>query len=151
MEYTSLVYYVFMIARQIFFSKRKAGSPRGFLPRPLLPRGRVHRPASFTPENSGGAHHFRFRFLDLCIRFGKIISKACPVGNLFSFGVCESFNSGATKLDTNSFFEDEKVRSPSPAIGGAGFLRVPPWRDALAEMEADFNTFGGIQFFLFKN
>jgi len=37
----------------------------------------------------------RFRFLDLCIRFGKMISKACPVGNLFSFGVCEGFNSGA--------------------------------------------------------
>jgi len=44
---------------------------------------------------NGGTHHFRFRFLDLCIRFGKIISKACPVGNLFSFGVCEGFNSGA--------------------------------------------------------
>jgi hypothetical protein len=29
--------------------------------------------------------HFRFRFLDLCIRFGKMISK-----------VCEGFNSGAT-------------------------------------------------------
>ena len=27
---------------------------------------------------------------------------------------------GANKLDTNSFFEDESVRSPSPAIGGAG-------------------------------
>jgi hypothetical protein len=33
--------------------------------------------------------------------------------------VCEGFNSGATKLDTNSFFEDESVRSHSPAIGGA--------------------------------
>ena len=27
---------------------------------------------------------------------------------------------GAKKLDTNSFFEDESVRSPSPAISGAG-------------------------------
>jgi len=27
---------------------------------------------------------------------------------------------GAIKLDTNSFFEDERVRSPSPANGGAG-------------------------------
>ena len=27
---------------------------------------------------------------------------------------------GAKKLDTNSDFEDENVRSPSPAIGGAG-------------------------------
>src|SRR3989338_2439900 len=30
----------------------------------------------------------------ISLRFGKIISKACPVGNLFSFGVCEGFNSG---------------------------------------------------------
>ena len=27
---------------------------------------------------------------------------------------------GAKKLDTTSDFEDERVRSPSPAIGGAG-------------------------------
>ena len=47
---------------------------------------------TFSPQkNSGGAHHFRFRFLDLCIRFGKMISK-----------VCEGFNSGAKKLDTSS-------------------------------------------------
>ena len=45
--------------------------------------------------SGGGTVHFRFRFLDLCIRFGKIISKACPVENLFSFGVCEGFDSGA--------------------------------------------------------
>ena len=51
----------------------------------------------------------RFRFLDLWIRFGKIISK-----------VCEGLNSGAKKLDTNSDFEDERVRSPSPATGGGG-------------------------------
>ena len=65
--------------------------------------------------------------------------------------VCESFNSGATKLDTNSFFEDEKVRSPSPAIGGAGLRSRPAVAGPLAGNEADFNTFGGIQFFLFKN
>jgi len=41
---------------------------------------------SFCGGFGGGAHHFRFRFLDLCIRFGKIISK-----------VCEGFNSGAMK------------------------------------------------------
>ncbi|OGI82697.1 hypothetical protein A3E33_01105 [Candidatus Nomurabacteria bacterium RIFCSPHIGHO2_12_FULL_40_77] len=60
--------------------------------------------------------------MDLCIRFGKIISK-----------VCEGFNSGAKKLDTNSDFEDESVRSPSPANGGAGlrFATAPPslWRE----------------------
>ena len=36
--------------------------------------------------SGGGLVHFRFRFLDLCIRFGKIISK-----------VCEGFNSGALR------------------------------------------------------
>jgi hypothetical protein len=42
---------------------------------------------SAAPERSAErseATHFRFRFLDLCIRFGKMISK-----------VCEGFNSGA--------------------------------------------------------
>ena len=62
---------------------------------------------AFRRAKRGG--QVRFRFLDLCIRFGKMISK-----------VCEGFNSGAKKLDTNSFFEDESVRSPSPANGGAG-------------------------------
>jgi len=42
---------------------------------------------SAAPERSAErseAVQFRFRFLDLCIRFGKMISKAC-----------EGFNSGA--------------------------------------------------------
>src|SRR3990167_7385738 len=106
------------------FFKKESRSPRGFLPRsrifscwkiprPLLPRLRSLRPCEATlltllragesvappplpQKNSGGAHHFRFLFLDLCIRFGKIISKACPLGNLFSFGVCEGVNSGAS-------------------------------------------------------
>ena len=42
---------------------------------------------SAAPERSAErseAVHFRFRFLDLCIRFGKMISK-----------VCEGFNSEA--------------------------------------------------------
>ena len=54
--------------------------------------------------------------------FGKIISK-----------VCEGFNSGAKKLDTNSNFEVERVRSPSPANGGAGLRSAtaepPLWRE----------------------
>src|SRR3990167_992163 len=91
------------------FFKKESQSPRGFLPRPLLRAGESVAPPPLLQKNSGGAHHFRFRFLDLWIRFGKIISK-----------VCEGFNSGATKLDTNSDFEDERVRSPSPANGGAG-------------------------------
>ena len=62
---------------------------------------------AFRRAKRGG--YVRFRFLDLCIRFGKMISK-----------VCEGFNSGAKKIDTNSFFEDESVRSPSPAFSGAG-------------------------------
>ena len=104
------------------FFKKVSRSPRGFLLRPLLRAGESVTPPPLPQKNSGGAHHFRFRFLDLCIRFGKIISK-----------VCEGFNSGAKKLDTNSDFEDERVRSPSPASGGAGlrFARATPslWRE----------------------
>jgi len=74
--------------------------------------------------------------LDLCIRFGKTISK-----------VCRSFNSGANKLDTNSFFEDESVRSPSPANGGAGLRSAaaspPLWR----EMKRILMLSGEINFF----
>ena len=61
---------------------------------------------SAAPERSAErseAVHFRFRFLDLCIRFDIMISKVCPVGNLFSFGVCEGFNSGV-KTGQRSFF-----------------------------------------------
>src|SRR3989338_3130194 len=91
------------------FFKKVSRSPRGFLLRPLLRAGEPVTPPPLPQKNNGGAHYFRFRFLDLCIIFGKIISK-----------VCEGFNSGAKKLDTNSDFEDEKVRSPSPASGGGG-------------------------------
>ena len=80
--------------------QKESRSPRGFLPRPLLRAGEFVAPPPLPQKNSGGAHHFRFRFLDLCIIFGKIISK-----------VCEGFNSGAKKLDTNSDFEVEMVRS----------------------------------------
>jgi len=129
------------------FFKEESRSPRGFLPRPLLRAGESVAPPPLPQKNSGGAHHFRFRFLDLCIRFGKMISK-----------VCEGFNSGAKKLDTNSFFEDERVRpalpagrSPSPANGGAGlrFATAPPslWR----EMKRILMLSGGINFFFFKN
>ena len=70
---------------------------------------------AFRRAKRGG--YVKFRFLDLCTRFGKIISK-----------VCEDFNSGAKKLDTNSDFEVESVRSPSPANGGAGLrsATAPP-------------------------
>ena len=66
------------------FFKTESRSPRGFLPRPLLRAGESIAPPPCPQKNSGGAHHFRFRFLDLCIKFGKIISK-----------VCEGLNSGA--------------------------------------------------------
>src|SRR3990167_9332101 len=77
------------------FLKKESRSPRGFLPRPLLRAGESVAPPPLPQKNSGGAHHFRFRsapvhsftrrrVLDLCIKFGKIISK-----------VCEGFNSGA--------------------------------------------------------
>ena len=39
---------------------------------------------AFRRAKRGG--YVRFRFLDLCIRFGKMISKACPVGSLLSCG-----------------------------------------------------------------
>jgi len=54
------------------FFKKESRSPRGFLPRPLLRAGESVAPPPLPQKNSGGAHHFRFRFLDLCIRFGKI-------------------------------------------------------------------------------
>jgi len=92
---------------------------------------------AFRRAKRGG--YVRFRFLDLCIRFGKMISK-----------VCESFNSGANKLDTNSFFEDESVRSPSPATSGAGlaFATASPslWR----EMKRILMLSGEINFFFLK-
>ncbi len=89
---------------------------------------------AFRRAKRGG--YVRFRFLDLCIRFGKMISK-----------VCEGFNSGAIKLDTNSFFEDESVRSPSPAISGAGLrsARATPslWREIkrILMLSGEFNFF----------
>ena len=92
---------------------------------------------AFRRAKRGG--QVRFRFLDLWIRFGKMISK-----------VCEGFNSGANKLDTNSFFEDERVRSPSLAIGGAGLrsaVASPPlWR----EMKRILMLSGEINFFFLK-
>ncbi|MBI2278701.1 MAG: hypothetical protein HYU81_01395 [Candidatus Brennerbacteria bacterium] len=110
------------------FFKKESQSPRGFLPRPLLRAGESVAPPPLPQKNCGGAHHFRFRFLDLCIRFGKMISK-----------VCEGFNSGAKEDNTNSFFEDERVRSPSPANGGAGLRFV------------NFVDQNHINFFFFNN
>ena len=122
------------------FFKKESRSPRGFLPRPLLRAGESVAPPPYPQKNSGGAHHFRFRFLDLCIRFGKIISK-----------VCEGFNSGAKKLDTNSFFEDESVRSPSPANGGAGLRSATASPSLWREMKRILMLSGEINFFFFKN
>ena len=98
--------------------------------------GRIHFPRQIVSPCRVRFNHFRFRFLDLCIRFGKIISK-----------VCEGFNSGAKKLDTNSNFEVERVRSPSPANGGAGlrFARATPslWREMkrILMLSGEFNFF----------
>ena len=121
----------------IDFLKKESRSPRGFLPSPLLRAGESVAPPPLPQKNSGGARHFRFRFLDLCIRFGKMISK-----------VCEGFNSGAKKLDTNSDFEVERVRSPSPANGGAGLrFASPPGGAALRGKKTGFMPFGGVIFF----
>ena len=121
------------------FFKKVSRSPRGFLLRPLLRAGESVASPPLPQKNSGGAHHFRFRFLDLCIRFGKIISK-----------VCGGFNSGASKLDTNSFFEDGSVRSPSPATSEAGlaFATASPslWR----EMKRILMLSGEVNFFFLK-
>ena len=125
-----------MIIARPNFAKKESRSPRGFLPRPLLRAGESIAPPPLPQKNSGGAHHFRFRFLDLCIRFGKIISK-----------VCEGFNSGAKKLDTNSFFEDENVRSPSPANGGAGLRFASRHGGTLAEMKRILMLSGEFNFF----
>jgi len=89
---------------------------------------------AFRRAKRGG--YVRFRFLDLCIRFGKMISK-----------VCEGFNSGAKEDNTNSFFEDESVRSPSPATSGAGlaFATASPslWREMkrILMLSGEFNFF----------
>ena len=92
---------------------------------------------AFRRAKRGG--YVRFRFLDLCIRFGKIISK-----------VCEGFNSGAIKLDTNSFFEDESVRLPSLATSEAGLAFAatspPLWR----KMKRILMLSGEINFFFLK-
>ena len=62
---------------------------------------------AFRRAKRGG--YVRFRFLDLCIRFGKTISK-----------VCKRFNSAAISFGTNSKFPDDEFSSPSPATSGAG-------------------------------
>jgi hypothetical protein len=120
------------------FFKTKSRSPRGFLPRPLLRAGESIAPPPFPQKNSGGAHQ-RFRFLDLCIRFGKMISK-----------VCEGFNSGAKKLDTNSFFEDERVRSPSRAFGAAGLASAAAKPPVFAKLKQILMLSGEFNFFFLK-
>ena len=87
-----------LIARQNF-AKKESRSPRGFLPRPLLRAGESVAPPPYPQKNSGGAHHFRFRFLDLCIRFGKIISK-----------VCKGFNSGAPHHTVQGFAKRQRPK-----------------------------------------
>ena len=122
------------------FFKKVSRSPRGFLLRPLLRAGESVAPPPLPQKNSGGgAHHFRFRFLDLCIRFGKIISK-----------VCEGFNSGAKKLDTNSDFEVERVRSPSPANGGAGLRSATASPSLWQEMKRILMLSGEFNFFFLR-
>ena len=118
------------------FAKSKSRSPRGFLPRPLLRAGESIAPPPYPQKHSSGAHHFRFRFLDLCIRFGKMISK-----------VCEGFNSGAKEDNTNSFFEDESVRSPSPANGGAGLRSATASPSLWREMKRILMLSGKFNFF----
>ena len=95
------------------------------------------RARAFRRAKRGG--YVRFLFLDLCIRFGKMISK-----------VCEGFNSGANKLDTNSFFEDESVRSPSPACSGAGLAFAAASPPLWWKMKRILMLSGEINFFFLK-
>src|SRR3989338_8884029 len=119
------------------FFKKESRSPRGFLPRPLLRAGESVAPPPLPQKNSGGAHHFRFRFLDLCIIFGKIISK-----------VCEWFNSGASsKLRSvlEKFFCATRSGAHCFSGGSSTFLfckvRFEPkifWRDDFLEGRSSF-------------
>ena len=93
---------------------------------------------AFRRAKRGG--YVKFRFLDLCTRFGKIISK-----------VCEDFNSGAKKLDTNSDFEVERVRSPSPAHGGGRLLCAATASPSLwQEMKRILMLSGEFNFFFLR-
>ncbi len=120
--------------RQIFF-KKESRSPRGFLPRPLLRAGESIAPPPLPQKNCGGAHQ-RFRFLDLCIRFGKMISK-----------VCERSKFAAILNATNSFFEDKRVRSPSPAFGGAGLASARATPAVFAKLKRILMLSGEFNFF----
>ena len=127
---------IFLYLARSNLAKSKSRSPRGFLPRPLLRAGESVAPPPYPQKNSGGAHHFKFRFLDLCIRFGKMISK-----------VCEGFNLGAKEDNTNSFFEDKSVRSPSPANGGAGLRSATATPSLWREMKPILMLSGEFNFF----
>src|SRR3989344_4198753 len=122
------------------FFKKESRPPRGSPPSPPLRAGESVAPPPLSQKNSGGGHHLRFRFLDLCIRFGKIISK-----------VWEGFNSGAKKPDTNSDFEEERVRSPSPANGGAGLRSARAKPSLWPEMKRILMLSGESIFSFFKS
>src|SRR3989338_6438925 len=83
---------------------------------------------AFRRAKRGG--YVKLRFLDLCIRFGKIISK-----------VCKRFNSAAKSDDTNSKFSDDDVRSPSPATSGAGLAFAGGFSRALGCFRHRANNF----------
>ncbi|KKR39923.1 MAG: hypothetical protein UT74_C0004G0006 [Parcubacteria group bacterium GW2011_GWC1_40_11] len=127
------------------FFKKVSRSPRGFLLRPLLRAGESVTPPPLPQKNSGGAHHFRFRFLDLCIIFGKIISK-----------VCEGFNSGEGKYinlpenqmseiklqgtDIGTFtYESEKVL-PDGTSTVSSFVDIPVTTQTQAEVTLNTTT-----------
>ena len=54
---------------------------------------------------------------------------------------------GAKKLDTNSLFEDESVRSPSPANGGAGLRSATATPSLWREMKRILMLSGEFNFF----
>lgn len=65
-----------------------------------------------------GTSHFRFRFLDLCIRFGKMISKVCCCflsGAKFDTKCCYSIIILISKNKTYSF--EISVRDKGSEVG----------------------------------
>ena len=96
--------------------------------------GRIPPRPSVPPSE---ARLCQISFLDLCIRFGKIISK-----------VCEGFNSGAIKLDTNSFLKMRVFAcpaSPQARLGSLAATSPPLWRKMKRIL-----MLSGNQFFLLK-
>jgi len=81
----------------------------------------------------------RFRFLDLCIRFGKISSKVCK---------CSKY--AAEFNNANREFSGKRVRSPSPAFGGAGLASAAASPPLAPKLKRILMLSGEFNFFFFQ-